>query len=121
MVGFCYGAYVVMRTSAENELPGMAAGVSVHPSVASLAPFADVPEEDIVRGCRCPQLVLSTASEPAAWRSGGAVGDWLAALPPPLGGQSRLEDIPPPVKHGFATRGDMADPNVAEEVRKVYA
>merc|ERR1712048_820526 len=99
----------------------MAAGVSVHPSEASLAPFGDVSEEDIVRNCRCPQLVLSTASEPVAWRSGGAVEKWLAALPPPLGGQSRLEDIPPPVIHGFATRGDMANPNVAKEVQNVYA
>jgi len=121
MVGFCYGAYIVMRASAEGELSGMMAGVSVHPSVANLAPLGPVSAEDIVRGCRCPQLVLSTVSEPAAWRSGGAVGGWLAALPPPLGKQSRLEDIPPQVRHGFATRGNMADPDVAREVRNVFA
>lgn len=120
MVGFCYGAYIVMRASAEGELPGMVAGVSVHPSVHSLAPLGDVREEDVVRGCRCPQLVLSTVSEPEAWQSGGAVENWLKALPSPLGGQSSLQDIPPPVRHGFATRGNMADPNVAREVRNVY-
>jgi len=117
-LGFCYGAWVVMRASAGGEgLPRLEAGVSVHPSVHNMTAVGvgGASEEEIVLGVHCPQLVLSTGSEPKAWRAGGRVATWLAEAAP----GSRVGDLPQGLIHGFATRGDAGKPAVAEGVRLV--
>jgi hypothetical protein len=108
-----------MRASGEpQELPGVACGVSVHPSVHNICRIGlgGASEEAIVRGVTCPQLVLSTRSEPTEWRSGGQVSTWLAEA---TDSSSAVVDLPPSLAHGFATRGDTGKKEVREGVRQV--
>ena len=122
VIGFCYGAWVVMKACA-GDVPQAACGVSVHPSVHNVAKFtpggSETEAEAVVKGVRCPQLVLSSCSEPADWREGGAVQRWLQELPGPAGQCSELRDLPDTVRHGFCTRGDVRRPEVAAAVQEV--
>jgi len=121
MMGFCYGAWVVMRGSGAeaDRLPEVCCGVSVHPSVHQIVGFEGTSEEEIVRAVRSPQLVLSTTSEPAAWRAGGDVHRWLASLPGAAGRGSKVVNLPGGLLHGFCTRGNASNPAVLAGVRQV--
>ena len=116
MIGFCYGAWVVMSASgATQRLPRVSCGVSVHPSVHSVAPGKR--SEEIVKGVRCPQLVLSTSGEPLGWQADGEVQRWLSGIPGGAAEGSRVLDVPSrALLHGFATRGDSKKADVREGV-----
>ena len=121
MMGFCYGAWVVMRSCAadDSSLPGLCCGVSVHPSVHQIVGFEGTTEQAVVKGVRTPQLVMSTSSEPSAWKEGGDVEKWLAGLPDGAGAGSKVVDLPSPLIHGFSTRGNASKPSVRAGIQQV--
>jgi len=75
-IGFCYGAWVVFKTCS-NEMvtrqQTIRCGVSMHPSVHSVAPFQGEDQWDVVEAVDRPQLVLSTGGEPKEWKPGREV------------------------------------------------
>jgi dienelactone hydrolase len=112
--GFCWGGYVNFRASGESLHVNIIAGaVSSHPSVSGVGMIFSDNIEEIVKKVRCPQFVMSSNQEPADWKPGGKVEEWLKA---------KTFSVPSKVihynqTHGFVTRGDLKKENEARDMR----
>ena len=82
LVGFCWGAYPVLKASASplhaalDASPRLAAAVHFHPSAAKICEIMGEDSVELARQAASlgvPQLVRSTSMEPASWQPGGAV------------------------------------------------
>lgn len=109
-VGTCWGSYMTLRMSS---LPEVFAGVSIHPSHSVLIPNLGEDEADILGQVEAPQLILPTMTDSDNVKPGGLAETILA--------EKGVEVSIVPfltMNHGFLTRGDMEDPDVAAEVSR---
>jgi len=105
-VGTCWGSYPVVRLSS---LPEFKAGVSVHPSHTGLCGALGVDERAILEKVQCPQLFQPAGNDGETVKAGGLGAQVLG---------DRLQVIEfPAMTHGFLGRGDMAQPEVARDVK----
>merc|ERR550525_735785 len=87
--------------------------VSIHPSHSVLIPNLGEDEADILGQVEAPQLILPTMTDSDNVKPGGLAETVLA--------EKGVEVSIVPfltMNHGFLTRGDMADPDVAAEVSR---
>jgi len=109
-VGTCWGSYMTLRMSS---LPEVFAGVSIHPSHSVLIPQMGEDEADILGQVDAPQLFLPTMTDSDNVKPGGLSETVLA--------EKGVEVSVVPfltMRHGFLTRGDISDPDVAAEVSR---
>lgn len=109
-VGTCWGSYMTLRMSS---LPEVVAGVSIHPSHSVMIPQLGEDEADILGQVEAPQLFLPTMTDSDNVKPGGLSETVLA--------EKGLEVSVVPfltMRHGFLTRGDISDPEVAAEVSR---
>jgi len=109
-VGTCWGSYMTLRMSS---LPEVVAGVSIHPSHSVMIPNLGEDEADILGQVEAPQLILPTMTDSDNVMPGGLAETVLA--------EKGLEVSIVPfltMNHGFLSRGDMEDPDVAAEVSR---
>jgi len=109
-VGTCGGSYVTLRLSS---LPEIIAGVSIHPSHSVMIPTLGEDEADILAQVEVPQLMLPTSTDSANTKPGGLNEIILTEK----GVDITIEPFLT-MDHGFLTRGDMEDPEVAAEVAR---
>lgn len=114
IVGFCWGAWVVMRACAEFA-GAFACGASAHPSVSGMTTRWGEDEPALLRAVRAPQLVLASKDEPASWKPGGTAEQTLRAAG---GGPATVFREFGSMSHGFVPRGNIDDPAVAVEVSR---
>jgi len=109
-VGTCWGSYMTIRMSS---LPEVVAGVSVHPSHSVLIPQLGEDEAEILGQVEAPQLFLPTMTDSDNVKPGG-LGETV------LAGKGLEVSVVPflTMRHGFLTRGDISDPEVAAEVSR---
>lgn len=102
IVGNCWGAYIGFRACHDAEHHNLIkCNVSCHPSVSGLAGLYEEKEMDIVKNVRCPQLILSTRSEPRSWKPSGVVETTLKEQ-----GVICEFHLYQQETHGFFTRGN---------------
>ena len=108
-VGFCWGAYGVVKLSSLGKLK---AGVSCHPSLKVGQMFLGESEEDQVKTVKCPQMFLPAANDPDHYKDGT-----LKALVEATGHACVTHEFKE-MKHGWVPRGDASDPKgpVARDV-----
>jgi len=109
-VGTCWGSYMTLRMSS---LPEVVAGVSIHPSHSVMIPQMGEDEAEILGQVEAPQLFLPTMTDSDNVKPGG-LGETVLA-------EKGLEVSVVPfltMRHGFLTRGDISDPDVAAEVSR---
>jgi len=109
-VGTCWGSYMTLRMSS---LPEVIAGVIVHPSHPTLIPDLGEDEASILGQVEAPQLILPTRTDSSNVQPGGLDENTLKEK----GLEVTVEPFPT-MSHGFLTRGNMDDPNVAAEVAR---
>lgn len=113
LIGCCWGAYIVAEMCGSDELSAnVVKGVGIHPSVG-IAGIYGKNDEEIVKAMKAPVLWAPTKSDPDDYRSSGKL---LTASPE----GSDFVDFPT-VTHGFFTRGDSKDEEVAKNVEKAIA
>ena len=114
IVGFCWGAWVTFKASsaAAGEGAGaaslpleIACGVSVHPSITNEERFGGT-DARLAEGIppACPQLVLTAGNDRPNMQPGGAIIAGLQAR-----GVRVDAHVYPDEKHGWVTRGDLAN------------
>jgi len=109
-VGTCWGSYMTVRMSS---LPEIAAGVSVHPSHSVMIPQLGEDETEILEQVEAPQLLLPTMSDSDNVKPGGLTETVLIEK------GVEVSIVPfTTMRHGFLTRGNMEDPEVAAEVSR---
>ena len=106
-VGFCWGAWAFAHASAAG-VP-LACGVGAHPSFKNESNCGFGTDEELAERVEMPVLLLSAGDDPPNVQQDGAVTRALASA----GGRTRGF---PEMKHGWVTRGDLADPTVARDV-----
>ena len=112
LIGICWGAYAMAEVLASEELcTNVCKGVGMHPSVG-IAGVYGLNDEEIVKGnlMKVPVLWCPTKNDSDDYRTGGKL---LAASPE----GSDFIDFPT-VTHGFFTRGDSKEEEVAKNVEK---
>ncbi|RHY89592.1 hypothetical protein DYB37_003875 [Aphanomyces astaci] len=108
-VGYCWGAWVVAKYSADPST-ALSAGVSFHPSWGAEQLFhGEGSGAKIAESITVPQLILAAGNDPDWLKPGGAVETTLAAR----GIAHKLREFPL-VSHGWVNRGDLTDANTAE-------
>lgn len=107
-VGTCWGSYMTLRMSS---LPEILAGVIIHPSHPTLIPDLGEDEASILGQVEAPQLILPTRTDSNNVQPGGLDENTLNKK-----GLEVIVEPFPTMSHGFLTRGNMDDPNVAAEV-----
>jgi len=109
-VGTCWGSYMTVRMSS---LPEIAAGVSIHPSHSVMIPQLGEDETEILEQVIAPQLLLPTMSDSDNVKPGGLTETILTEK------GVEVSIVPfTTMRHGFLTRGNMDDPEVAAEVSR---
>jgi len=109
-VGTCWGSYMTLRMSS---LPEVVAGVMVHPSHPTLIPDLGEDEAVILGQVGAPQMIMPTRTDSNNVQPGGLDENTLKEK----GLEVSVEPFPT-MSHGFLTRGNMEDPNVAAEVAR---
>uniref|UniRef100_A0A7S4B1N5 Dienelactone hydrolase domain-containing protein n=1 Tax=Chrysotila carterae TaxID=13221 RepID=A0A7S4B1N5_CHRCT len=107
-VGFCWGAYPVVKCSAAGIV---SACVSFHPSLKIGNMFFGEQEADLAAAVKGPQCYLPAGNDPPMYTDGTiekAVTD--------KAGQPCVVKNFPEMKHGFVLRGDVSDPAVSRDV-----
>ncbi|KAH9104518.1 hypothetical protein AeMF1_019404 [Aphanomyces euteiches] len=106
-MGFCYGAWIVARLSAEPSSV-LSAGISFHPSWHANDVFrGEGSAEKIAHDIQVPQSVLTAGNDRDWLKPGGSVEQTLQAK----GVSSRFREFPNMV-HGWVIRGDLADQGI---------
>lgn len=105
--GFCWGAYPVLKLSAEGVI---AAGASAHPSLKLGKMFFDETEEDQCKAAHSPILFLPAGNDPEMYMDGS-----LTELIEAQGFEAKSVAFPD-MRHGFVLRGDAGDSAVARDV-----
>ena len=112
-VGFCWGAWVIFRSSALG-LP-LTAGAGCHPSLR-LECFTGGSVEALTNSVKCPMSLASARNDPENVQAGGEVENILKSIFP----SSEVHSYPE-VDHGWVTRGDLTDEVVAKGVKDALA
>jgi dienelactone hydrolase len=108
-VGFCWGAWAFAHASAAG-VP-LACGVGAHPSFKNESNCGFGSDEALAARTAMPVLLLAAGDDPANVQLDGAVTAALAAR----GGRTVAF---PGMAHGWVTRGDLGDSEVAAEVER---
>ena len=110
LLGCCWGGYIIAEMMGSTGLSNrVVAGVGMHPSVG-IAGLYSKDEVAIVEAMKAPVLWVPTQGDSDDYRQGGRL---LTASPE----GSHFIDYPT-VTHGFFTRGDSKDENVAKNIQK---
>merc|ERR1712129_607225 len=115
-VGFCWGAVPVWKACGTLDLAPeiFACGASMHPSVHNCAGQAGEDANQIVSNIRCPQLVLSSSSEPQEWKPGGEVEATVRGLGGTIAAESKFQ-LFEERRHGWVTRGSFSEEGVERD------
>jgi len=108
-IGFCWGAYGVVKLSGESKI---LAGVSCHPSLRIGNMFFEESEETQLETAKCPLAFFPAGNDPEHYKDGT-----LAKVVEKTGNEYFVTDFPD-MAHGWVPRGDTKDPNVARDVQK---
>ena len=111
-VGFCWGAWAFAHASAAG-VP-LACGVGAHPSFKNESNCGFGADEALAARVAMPVLLLSAGDDPPNVQPGGGVTAALAAR----GGRTVAF---PRMGHGWVTRGDLDDRDVAAGVEAALA
>jgi len=123
MIGFCWGAWVNLHASVNEEV---VCAANVHPAF-NLENFHGKPDNDVsyffenkeaelTKLVKCPQLIYSASNDLPSIKGDGEIIKILKEKP--FGDNCVFRDFPD-VVHGFATRGDLEKPEVARDVKIV--
>lgn len=111
IVGFCWGAYAVVKAAATGKV---AAGCSFHPSTSVAHRFYDEEEVAIASAVKAPIMFNTAGNDPDNLREGGAVVEAVRSA----AGQDCVTVDFPDMKHGWVSRGDASDAAIARDVEK---
>jgi carboxymethylenebutenolidase len=107
-VGFCWGAWIIFRASADG-MP-LKAGAGCHPSLR-LEGYSGGTVEDLSTKVNCPMMLASARNDPDNVQAGGEVSRILSEK------FSSSEVVSyPDADHGWVSRGDISDEIVAKNV-----
>ena len=109
LLGFCWGAYVVVKLSAD---PQIKAGVSVHPSHPKVIGQLEENEESVLKEIKCPQFFLAASNDSPTTKFDG-LGKQV------LGDSLDVVEFPD-MLHGWSIRGDLSDSKVERDVKKAF-
>jgi dienelactone hydrolase len=112
-IGFCWGAWVIHRASAAG-FP-LKAGAGCHPSV-KLEGFTGGSPEALAQQVQCPMLFAAAGNDPDNVKVGGDVSKILMERFP----TSVIQDYPD-MSHGWVSRGDILEANVARDAKAALA
>jgi len=108
-IGFCWGAYGVLKLSAEKKID---VGVTCHPSLRIGQMFFEESEETQCSKAGCPIAFYPAGNDPNHYRDGT-----LAKIVEANGFECAAEDFPD-MAHGWVPRGDTKDDKVSRDVKK---
>lgn len=109
VMGWCWGAWFVTKAGSTGRV---VAGVAPHPSHSKLAKAWGEDEDTVLRSMQCPLLLMPAGDDPESTKPGGA----NQLVMQEKGIECEAVEFPE-MKHGFLSRGDIADPIVARDVQ----
>ena len=115
VVGFCYGGHPACWISNENP-DVIAAGVILHPSVQLETNAWGGDTEALLSSVKCPFLLAPAGNDLPTW---DPTGPFASALFRSARGSECAFDLYEKMSHGWSVRGDVANPEVAQEVERV--
>ncbi|TRY78033.1 hypothetical protein TCAL_16709 [Tigriopus californicus] len=106
-IGTCWGTFLVLCLSAYPEIK---AGVALHPSHSPISGMVDFPEKSLLEFAKgTPQLFMPAGEDSPNVKPGGLASEIL-------GSDLTIKEFPE-MSHGWTTRGDLAKPEVAKDVK----
>jgi len=110
VLGFCWGNWLVFHASTSGKF---SAGASAHPSAIRLSQILGEDLPEIVHNIKCPQLIFSAGNDPAELKPGGVYAEEIKSK----FGSSEIAEYKT-MNHGWVTRGDLTDAEVAKSVKE---
>lgn len=110
ILGFCYGGYLAAHVAAEYS-DIVSCIVSPHPSIHAEEGLFGGNNLALAQRVLCPTLLLPAAGDPPSYLPGGEVFDAIVSNAP-----ASKSILFPDMQHGFASRGDLSDPNTNRDV-----
>jgi len=113
-IGFCWGGWTVVHASASDKI---SCGVSVHPSL-QVGSFFGESVPNLINPIKSPQMFLPAGNDKAEVKKGGEAEKLLSKKE--FGDQCKYVEFPA-MKHGWVTRGDISQPEVARDVKRAVS